>query len=96
MVATASSLKPSANCQTCQQKSWAEIVTPLAAGLALGWLASLAIGRAISALLYNTAPTDPIVALATISLFLIAAATATILPCRRAASIDPMEALRAE
>ncbi len=73
-----------------------EIIAPLVVGLLFGWLASLAIGRVIAALLYDTAPADPIVALTAVMLFLIASAAATILPCRRAATIDPMEALRAE
>jgi predicted permease len=73
-----------------------EIVAPVAAGLALGWLASIAIGRAVASVLYGTSANDITVALAVICTFAIAAIGATFLPCRRAALVEPMEALRAE
>ncbi len=73
-----------------------EIILPIAAGLSLGWLASLGIGRSIASLLYGTAPTDAIVAIAVLCIFMLAAIAATFLPCRKATRIDPMEALRAE
>ena len=72
------------------------IVAPVLIGLATGCLASLSIGKSLSALLYNTKPTDLSVMLPVVFLFAIAAVIATSLPCRRAAKIEPMEALRAE
>lgn len=72
------------------------IVTPVAIGLALGWLASLAIGRSLSALLFGTTPANLAVALPVLLVFASAALVATLVPCRRAASIEPVEALRAE
>jgi predicted permease len=72
------------------------IVLPVAAGLVLGWVASLAIGRSLSALLYGTTPANPAVAVPVLLLFAAAALVATLVPCRRAASIEPVEALRAE
>lgn len=62
----------------------------------LGWAASLGIGRSLTALLYNTQTTDPTVITAVLLLFLIASIAATFAPCRHAAKIDPMEALRTE
>ena len=72
------------------------IVVPVAAGLGLGWIASVGIGRAVSALLYGTAGLDVTVAAGVIASFAVAAVVATYLPCRRAAMVEPMEALRAE
>jgi predicted permease len=72
------------------------VMTPVFAGLFLGWLASLGIGKSLAALLYGTAMTDPGVIFPVMLLFLTAATAATFLPCRHAARIEPMEALRAE
>ena len=52
--------------------------------------------RFIRKLLYGVQVVDPSVILVVTSLFLLSAATAAFLPARRAASVDPMEALRAE
>jgi predicted permease len=72
------------------------VVVPILTGLALGWVASLSIGRSLAALLYGTSPTDVSVILPVVCAFIVAAMAATFLPCRRAAMIEPMEALRAE
>ncbi len=72
------------------------IVAPVLLGLTLGCVASQAIGRSLRALLYNTSPTDLSVMLPVVLLFAVAAIAATALPCRRAAKIEPMEALRTE
>ena len=72
------------------------IVAPVTAGLALGWIASLAIGKALAALLYDTSPANLAVAVPVLLAFAAAALMATFVPCRRAASIEPVEALRAE
>ena len=72
------------------------IIAPVFTGLTLGWIASLSIGKSLTALLYGTSPTDMSVILPVIGAFAIAAGAATFLPCRRAATIEPMEALRTE
>jgi predicted permease len=65
-------------------------------GLAIGFVAALALGRAVAGLLYGIAPSDP-ATLLTAALFLAAVATlATYLPARRAVRVDPMVALRTE
>jgi predicted permease len=69
---------------------------PVFAGLAAGFIASVAAGRAIEKLLYGVRPVDPSVMLMVAALFLAAAGAAASLPARRAASVDPMEALRSE
>jgi len=69
---------------------------PVAAGLASGWLLSLILARLVRSLLYGVRTIDTTVSLIVICLFLLAAAIAAFLPARRAASIDPMQALRTE
>jgi putative ABC transport system permease protein len=69
---------------------------PVLAGLAAGLAGTVAFHRLLAGLLYGVRPADP-VALAAVSATLVAvAATATILPARRAARVDPMLALRDE
>jgi predicted permease len=72
------------------------IVAPVFLGLVLGYIASLTIGKSLSALLYGTSPTDLSVIIPVICIFAIAAVAATFLPCRRAAMVEPMKALRSE
>ena len=68
------------------------VVMGVAGGLAIAWAAS----RLMSALLYAVEPGDPLT-LAAASLLLIAVALlACWLPARRAARIEPLEALRSE
>ena len=63
-------------------------------GIVLGGIASLAVSRAISSLLFHTAPGDPIALLATVFLIGTVALLAGYLPARRAASVNPTIALR--
>jgi predicted permease len=72
------------------------IVAPITLGLALGCLTSLGIGRSLKALLYGTSPADLSVMIPIVCIFSLAAVAATFVPCRRAAKIEPMQALRAE
>jgi ABC-type antimicrobial peptide transport system permease subunit len=74
----------------------ATIVTPVVLGLALGCIASFTIGKSLRALLYGTSSTDLSVIIPVLFTFAIAATVATFLPCKRAAMIEPMEALRTE
>jgi len=72
----------------------AALQTALALGI--GLVLSLGAGRVLSRILYQVSPTDP-VALITASLMLAGAALlACFFPARRAASVNPMAALRAE
>jgi ABC-type antimicrobial peptide transport system permease subunit len=72
------------------------VLAPVAIGLVLGWAASLAIGRSLTALLYKASPADPSVSIPIILIFALAAILATWVPCRRASRIEPMQALKTE
>ena len=68
----------------------------LGAGVTFGLVATVFAARAISSLLFGVSATDPLV-YTTVTLLLVAvAALANLMPARRAASIDPMQALRDE
>jgi ABC-type antimicrobial peptide transport system permease subunit len=66
------------------------------AGVTCGLVAALALTRLMSSLLFGIKPTDPATfAVASIGL-LSAAAVSSYLPARRAAAVNPVEALRSE
>jgi putative ABC transport system permease protein len=65
-------------------------------GIALGLAAAAGLSRMMSSLLFGVAPLDPATYGAAAALLLLAALTATYIPARRAASVDPMETLRGE
>jgi putative ABC transport system permease protein len=67
-----------------------------ASGLGLGLIGAFFVGRALSSLLYGVSSIDSI-ALCAVTMMLFAAAfIACYVPARRAASVDPMVALRDE
>jgi predicted permease len=64
------------------------------AGLALGLAGAIGLSRLIERLLFGVPPTDPLTYGAVVVLLLAVAAAACLLPARRAASVDPLVALR--
>ncbi len=76
--------------------TFSEAGIPVFSGLATGLIASLLMGRVVQKLLYGIQVVDAPVILMVTVLFLASAAAAAFLPARRAASVDPMDALRSE
>ncbi|HEX6599480.1 MAG TPA: FtsX-like permease family protein, partial [Gemmatimonadaceae bacterium] len=67
-----------------------------ALGVAIGVVAALASMHVLQSLLFGVKPTDPMLLVCSALLLLAVAIAAGWLPARRAASIDPAEALRAD
>jgi putative ABC transport system permease protein len=66
------------------------------AGLALGVVAALALGRTLSSFLYGVSATDPVTFAAVALLLVVTGLLAGSVPGRRAAAIDPARALRTD
>jgi predicted lysophospholipase L1 biosynthesis ABC-type transport system permease subunit len=64
-------------------------------GCCLGLLGSFAVSRLIRSLLFEVSATDPLVYLGAALIMMLMALLATALPANRAASADPIQALRA-
>jgi len=65
-------------------------------GLVLGAAGALAAGRVLSSYLYQTAPRDPMIFAGVATVFLLSGMIACFIPARRATTVDPLIALRAE
>jgi putative ABC transport system permease protein len=65
-------------------------------GIAVGLVAAFELTRALTTMLVGVKPTDPATFASIAALFLVIAAVASWLPARRAAALDPSEALREE
>jgi putative ABC transport system permease protein len=63
-------------------------------GCGLGLAASIALSHFISAFVFDVSPTDPVVYLGTIAIMMLMALLASAIPATRAASADPLQALR--
>ena len=71
-------------------------VAVVAMGVAVGVVASLALGKVIASMLFETSPKDPVVLIAAVGTLLIVAAIASSVPAWRASRVDPLTAMRAE
>ena len=71
-------------------------LTQLALGLALGIPASLFMGRLMTSLLFHVSGYDPFALAAGAVVLVLCAAVAALVPALRAASLDPVRALRTE
>jgi putative ABC transport system permease protein len=65
-------------------------------GLGVGFAAALGLTRIMEALLFEVSPTDPPTFGLVVALLFVVSIVASWLPARRAASVDPAIALRAE
>jgi ABC-type antimicrobial peptide transport system permease subunit len=68
----------------------------VAAGMAVGIPAALALTKLVRGVLYGIEPNDPASFVAAGALMIAVAAVAAWIPARRAARVDPMRALRCE
>ncbi len=69
---------------------------PVVSGLALGIIATFALGRLIAAQLYQVSAYDPVLLGGATVLLAATALMACLLPARRATRVDPIQALRTE
>jgi len=65
-------------------------------GVAIGVFAAAGLTQFMKALLFGISPLDPLTYLAIPSILVASAVLASYLPARRAAAVDPVEALRTE
>lgn len=69
---------------------------PVVVGLATGLAAALALGRLLRTQLYQISPHNPTLLFTTAVVLAFVALLACLVPARRAANVDPIQALRAE
>ena len=67
-----------------------------AVGIAVGAAIALVAGRWVAPLLFDVSPHDPLIFAVVAATLLLAAVVASLVPARRAARVDPVEALRGE
>jgi ABC-type antimicrobial peptide transport system permease subunit len=65
-------------------------------GGALGLLLAIGVSQLVASLLFGVSPLDPVTYGATLAALATITVIATALPARRAATVDPLRALRAE
>ena len=73
-----------------------EALQPVALGAALGVVSAIAATRVLASQLFGVSPTDPLTIAAVVAMLVGVALVASVIPARRAASIDPTRALQAE
>jgi ABC-type antimicrobial peptide transport system permease subunit len=68
----------------------------LGIGLAIGLGLAFGVTRVVSVLMYQVDPRDAVVFASVFTLILLVGIAAAVFPARRATSVNPVEALRAE
>ncbi len=71
-------------------------LAPVLVGAAAGVAVAFASARVVGSLLYQVSPYDSVIATSAVCVLVAMGTVACLLPARRAASVDPMEALRRE
>lgn len=72
------------------QSVWLAVI-----GVAVGLVGAIAVTRLLQSVLFEVSPTDPVVFVGVVLLLLTIATIASFVPAKRAARIDPVEAMRA-
>jgi predicted permease len=75
---------------------FADVVWLAGISMAVTLPVAILLSRLLRSQLYNVSPTDPLVITAGVSLVAVVVALSALLPARRAASVEPMKALRSE
>ena len=73
-----------------------EGMRPVVAGIVIGVIAALLLGRVVSKMIYGVKPSDPVTFMAVSALLATVALIATAVPAYRATKVDPMNTLRDE
>jgi predicted permease len=73
-----------------------EGMRPVVAGIVIGVIAALLLGRVVSKMIYGVKPSDPVTFMAVSALLATVALIATAVPAYRATKVDPMKTLRDE
>jgi predicted permease len=71
-------------------------LTPVLIGAAFGIAVAFGSARIIGSLLFEVSPYNPVIVIAAVGVLVTVGAAACLFPARRAATVDPMHALRAE
>ncbi len=71
-------------------------LAPVAAGLAAGAAGAVILGRFLASLLFQVSPRDPLPFFTAVTVLLAVSVAACVVPARRAAKVNPIEALRFE
>jgi ABC-type antimicrobial peptide transport system permease subunit len=71
-----------------------EVASVVVAGVVAGVMLSALAGRLVQSLLFGLAPTDPGVLFSAVSVLVVVALTAGVVPALRASRLDPAEVLR--
>jgi ABC-type antimicrobial peptide transport system permease subunit len=69
---------------------------PVLAGAAAGVAMAFAFARVVGSLLFEVSPYNAAITTSAVSVLVMMGTAACLLPARRAASVDPMEAIRRE
>jgi ABC-type lipoprotein release transport system permease subunit len=73
-----------------------ESLAPFIVGIVLGLCTALALTRLVQGIYFDVSPNDPLSIVVAVAALLLAATLASLLPVRRATSIEPMKTLRNE
>jgi putative ABC transport system permease protein len=74
----------------------ADGLKPILLGVGIGFAVALALGRAVSSLIFGVRPTDPLTFATVASLLIAVGVLATIVPAYRATRVEPVRTLRDE
>ncbi len=71
-------------------------LVPVLIGAAAGITVSFGFARVVASLLFEVSPYNPVIVITALCVLVAVGTAACLLPARRAAAVDPMQALRAE